>query len=280
MIKVQSVNFNFGLSCGLHILSPFDCFHCHQEIEVTFFEKLPVKYRIGNLTVTLNENEMLLFWGAIPHQLVETRLNNTTYYMHIPLNIFFQWQLPDEIFERLLNGEVFKAFNPDGMEMDKMNFTSWARYINHQNIYIRKAVLLNMEARILHFIADSTTTFDSIKYCTRRNQDKSTFLKLYKYLLKHYRNNKSIKQVANEFGMNPNYISELFKNNSGMNIVDFVNMLKVAAAQKLLLTTRMQVIDIAFEVGFGSLSNFNLVFKKYCHMSPLKCRSGSYEKQF
>jgi AraC-like DNA-binding protein len=280
MKKIHVLNFRFGLSCGVKILSPFANFHQHHEIELTFFEKTPVQYHIGNVVTELRENELLLFWGSLPHRLAQTELNNAVYYIHIPLNIFFQWQLPDEIFERLLNGEVFKAQCAyHEIAMDKVNFIQWARDMATSNSYIQKAVLLNIESRILRFIAYSPNTFKPMKFFNcKANQDKSSFTKLYEYLIKHYRNNKTIKEIATELRMNPDYASALFRNNSGLNLIDFLNMLKVAESQKLLLTTRMKIVDIAFEVGFGSLSNFNMVFKKFCEVSPTKYRSGIYNQ--
>jgi two-component system response regulator YesN len=51
-------------------------------------------------------------------------------------------------------------------------------------------------------------------------------------------------------------------------------MLRIYEAQRYLLTSDMKIIDIAMEVGFGSMSNFYKYFKKTCGKNPKDYRKS------
>ncbi|MDR1588387.1 MAG: helix-turn-helix transcriptional regulator, partial [Treponema sp.] len=66
----------------------------------------------------------------------------------------------------------------------------------------------------------------------------------------------------------------LFRKESGINITDYILMLRIYEAQRYLLTSDMKIIDIAMEVGFGSMSNFYKYFKKTCGKNPKDYRKS------
>jgi AraC-like DNA-binding protein len=53
-----------------------------------------------------------------------------------------------------------------------------------------------------------------------------------------------------------------------MSLLDYVIQYRIAQAQRLLLTTDDNILDIAMQTGFGSSSNFYVTFKKLCGQSP------------
>ena len=65
----------------------------------------------------------------------------------------------------------------------------------------------------------------------------------------------------------------LFKQKVGMSPLQYINKLKIEKAQLILLTSNMQVKNIAYVLGFNDYSYFNRLFKKTTGFSPL-----SYKK--
>ena len=81
-----------------------------------------------------------------------------------------------------------------------------------------------------------------------------------------------VKDIAKAADLNPNYAVTLFHSKCGTHISDFIIMLRVYEAQRLLLTTDMKIIDIAMDAGFGSMSNFYKCFKRVCRKNPKEYR--------
>lgn len=88
------------------------------------------------------------------------------------------------------------------------------------------------------------------------------------YLHRHFRENPSMAQTARQFGFNTNYFSTAFHQFTGKTFKNYLNLLKLQHAQKLLLSGDMTVTEIGFAAGYASLPNFLRCFKAYFGISP------------
>ena len=84
----------------------------------------------------------------------------------------------------------------------------------------------------------------------------------------------SLRRVAKAVNIHPNYLSERFKQVTGMNFVEYVACTRFKEACRLLDNAKLKISDIAFAAGFQSLSQFNRVFKKLCGKSPTQFRAA------
>ena len=84
----------------------------------------------------------------------------------------------------------------------------------------------------------------------------------------------SLRRVAKAVNIHPNYLSERFKQVTGMNFVEYVARIRFEKACKLLHDGALRISEIAFAAGFQSLSQFNRVFKKLCGKSPTQFRAA------
>lgn len=83
--------------------------------------------------------------------------------------------------------------------------------------------------------------------------------------------NDEIRQI----GISQRRMVEIFKEEYGITPAHYVNDLRLKEAQKLLCETNDEIIDIAYSVGFGSLSSFYRFFKEQTGMSPSVYRKES-----
>ncbi len=81
----------------------------------------------------------------------------------------------------------------------------------------------------------------------------------------------------NTLGLSRKRMVEVFKEEYGVTPSVYVNDLRCKEAKRLLEQTEMEVIDIAYSVGFGSLSAFYNFFKERVNMSPAAYRKGKYK---
>ena len=84
----------------------------------------------------------------------------------------------------------------------------------------------------------------------------------------------TIGQVASLVNVSDQYFCRIFRECTGVPFMQHLAALRVSRAQSLLAESSGSVKQIAFTVGFGSIAQFNRVFKKQCGISPSEYRAG------
>ena len=82
----------------------------------------------------------------------------------------------------------------------------------------------------------------------------------------------SLTDAAALVHLNPSYLSQLFKQQTGGKFVDYVIEMRMEEARKLLIKTSLRVSEIAERLGYGDISYFSSTFKKLTGCSPLEYR--------
>ena len=93
------------------------------------------------------------------------------------------------------------------------------------------------------------------------------------YICEHFGDELSLGAVAKVVNMSANYFSEKFKEATGMRFVEYVARSRVEKARNLLQNPNLRISEIAFDVGFQSLSQFNRTFKRVFGQSPSEFRA-------
>jgi len=87
-----------------------------------------------------------------------------------------------------------------------------------------------------------------------------------------YQENVTLPMISQQVGMSRYSFCKRFKQATGANYTDFVSRVRLEKAKNLLLNPRYRVSEIAFEVGFKSLTHFNRVFRRIAGESPTEYR--------
>ena len=94
-----------------------------------------------------------------------------------------------------------------------------------------------------------------------------------KYIQEHYcDSDMGLSKVGGEFRMSESYLSTLFKEQSGGNFADYVEMLRIEKACELLQNSTNTVNDVAEAVGYNSVQSFRRAFKRVKGVSPKELR--------
>ena len=93
-----------------------------------------------------------------------------------------------------------------------------------------------------------------------------------RFIEEHHTENLSLGQVSTAVHTSVFYFCKLFKKVTGINFTEFVSRTRVEKAKNLLLNPNLRISEIAYEVGFQSLTHFNRVFKKVVGESPTTYR--------
>jgi AraC-like DNA-binding protein len=94
-----------------------------------------------------------------------------------------------------------------------------------------------------------------------------------KFIEDHCVEELSLSKVAKAANISRNHLSERFKQVTGTNFVEYVAHTRFEEACRLLRDVDLRISEIAFAVGFQSLSQFNRVFKKFSEKSPSAYRA-------
>lgn len=89
-----------------------------------------------------------------------------------------------------------------------------------------------------------------------------------KYINENYKNEISLEDVAEHVYLSTVHMSRLFKKETGKNLMDYVNMVRIEKAKALLNTHKYKIYEVAEMVGFKDNHYFSTMFKKYAHMTP------------
>lgn len=99
------------------------------------------------------------------------------------------------------------------------------------------------------------------------------------YIEKNYRNPEfSVRMVANHIKIDRTYLYRLFKEETGISIIDYINNFRISKAEALLVNEDISIKDVAYSVGFADQMYFSKVFKKIKGQTPTEFRRENKRK--
>ncbi|CAN5334661.1 AraC family transcriptional regulator [soil metagenome] len=105
-----------------------------------------------------------------------------------------------------------------------------------------------------------------------KESDNNRMNKVYEHILKNFKHNISLNEVAAIASMTPSSFSRYFKARANKSFSNFVSEIRTGHARKLLLEDHLNIAQVCYECGFKTLSNFNKQFKEITGTTPLKYR--------
>ena len=78
--------------------------------------------------------------------------------------------------------------------------------------------------------------------------------------------------IGVQYHLNPQYISQLFKSEIGVNFLTYFTNIRMEQAKKLLLTTSLPIAEVSEQSGYADYRVFTKVFKKSEGVTPSQYR--------
>lgn len=88
----------------------------------------------------------------------------------------------------------------------------------------------------------------------------------------HVTETMSLAQVSSAAHVSPYHFCRVFRTATGLTVMEYVSRLRVEKAKTMLADASIQVAEVAYATGFGSISQFNTVFRRYVEQSPTQYR--------
>lgn len=183
----------------------------------------------------------------------------------------------------IMNG--LKVIQVSRMKYPEMAFVIVSGYDDFS--YCREALRMHITDYILKPVnyEEFGNTIDAIKISmfTRKVTERKEVAEerpiqaITRYLQEHLSEEISLSVLSDEFHLNAQYISQLFKSEIGVGFLTYFTGIRMEKAKKLLLTTSLSVADIAEKTGYGDYRVFTKVFKKNEGITPSQYRRDFLE---
>ncbi|MFO1475389.1 MAG: helix-turn-helix domain-containing protein [Verrucomicrobiota bacterium] len=127
--------------------------------------------------------------------------------------------------------------------------------------------------KLLHIFAQHLSMLSNQVVVQHDNAEPPVITRAKEYIHEHQTEELSLGQVARAVNTSTFYFCKMFKKVTGINFTDYLSRVRIEKSKNLLLNPNLRVSEIAFEVGFQSLTHFNRVFKKILGQSPTEYRA-------
>ena len=149
--------------------------------------------------------------------------------------------------------EKLAFFTGQGKLMRTELFASWREATDY--LWELSHILFELQAKEQKKRADNTVVY------------------LQSHIESHLGEDLSLVRLAELVFLNPSYLSRMYKQETGANLSDFIEEMRMKKARELLLDDQTKINEIARLVGYESAASFTRFFKKSLNLSPQEYRS-------
>lgn len=244
--------------------------HWHAQVEVNYIVRGWAHYSMSGYDVRFSAGDLALFWGGQPHRLDDASEDVIYAGGHLPLVHFFRLRLPQDMQAGLMQGATLLTRASDGS--DPINFLRWNDFVRSGDpLKVSMAIdelLLRIERirfapyELLSGLRTKPGAAAADPYIS------PIVLRICDFIAENFREEIDSVDIAVAADVHPKYAMTVFKKCTGMTLNDYVSLMRLSYAQALLMREDANVLQVAMESGFGSLSAFNKLFRKLAGMSP------------
>lgn len=190
-------------------------------------------------------------------------------------------RMGEEIIGYLQTGQIFRK-KPTETQFNRAarQIAEWGLDFDMtvlREAYFGTLVLSSKEhesiTRLLSIFAEHLSMVSNQIVMQQQKAEPPLIAKAKEYIRENQAEDLSLGQVAKAVNTSTFYFCKMFKKVTGINFTDYLSRVRIEKAKNLLLNPNLRVSEIAFEVGFQSLTHFNRVFKKIVGHSPTEYRA-------
>jgi AraC-like DNA-binding protein len=251
--------------------------HMHSQVEMNLVLEGSMTYWFDRRIINLPAGSLALFWGMMPHQVIEVRPETRFVCFYAPVSMFLGLPTMSRLREALFHGAVIEANRVHSY--DRELFLRWRDDLESTENRVVDLVRDELTARVRRLEiegwrdmrADARAAPLDSSYDAERIAPVEI---MSRYIGENGRKEIRVDEVARASGLHPNYAMQLFKRAVGMSLKQAITRHRLDAAQSMLIASDRAIASIAFECGFRSLSSFYEAFERRFNASPAQFRRG------
>ncbi|SIR18277.1 transcriptional regulator, AraC family [Rhizobium sp. RU20A] len=237
--------------------------HMHSQIELNFLLEGRMTYWFDGRELTLSEGRLVLFWGMIPHQVIDRAEGTRFICLYVPMSVFLGMAQLSRFRDAVFRGAMVEALTI--RPHDRGVFSQWHQELLAGGNEITDIVRSELTARVQRIEhegwRDLREDGASIASLSAHDGERIEHVeKMLRFVAEHALEDVSASQVAAAAGLHPNYAMTLFRRSVGHTINQAIVRHRLDTAQSLLISTDLSVTEVAYESGFRSVSRFYEAF--------------------
>lgn len=153
----------------------------------------------------------------------------------------------------------FTPSNPDRFNILSQQLLHVANsnyYINHSTNYLLTSLLIELSQQYI-----------SLEIKQNKSQADLNLERIKEWLRINIHHDITVTSIAEKFNYNKSYLTRLFKQKTGMNVLEHLHYMKIRKAKELLSGTSYSIKEIAYQVGVNDEKYFMRLFKKHENMT-------------
>ncbi|WFR57866.1 response regulator [Anaerocolumna sp. AGMB13025] len=204
------------------------------------------------------DNEQLIFQWVIKGDIEAVREQ---------ASIFFDWMVNNyseymdsirlKVLELIMRAEM-DAFLNGGLNYGFLYRKDYLSEVQNSNNYDE------IRSWWLKKITDITKHMANRK----KAQSENIVSKAIRYIEENYRKDISLDDVSREVNINPYYFSKRFKEETGVNFIDYLTGIRINKAKELLEDPALSIKEICTMSGYSDPNYFSRIFKKIENITP------------
>lgn len=237
-----------------------DGFHAHADIEVNHVLAGGMRYFLAGAFHDVAAGDLVAFWGGLPHRLVSVQPGTRGIWMTVPLGWFLADAACRPLVDLLLAGRLLRDARPE----DAALTAGWLQAAGGDDPLDHLILRREAETRLLRLVRGTPPAVGgALRPVPDKVEDIATLL-----AARCTEESLDVAEIASAVRLHPHYAMQLFRRHLGITIWEYLLRLRVAHAQRLLLTTDHDMLRVAFASGFGSAARFYAAFRRIAGNTP------------
>lgn len=205
--------------------------------------------------------------------LAEAFLEKNTINMRVIMEQIFRnfdsMKIPDIIYVKLKIMEIFLALGIRMHERDMDNEIIIGKDLIYSEIFSKES----LKELKFWFINKLDEVVQELEYKRSNLSEDGLVEKIKKYINENIDKKVSLNKLAEEVHVTQNYISTIFKKETGIILTNYITNLKIQKAKEYLQSSRLRIQDISEMLGYSDYRYFCTLFRKETGVTPLEYRS-------
>lgn len=251
--------------------------HIHSAYEIIMPFENDYRVKIKDTTIHLLPNDILIIAPEILHSLIPPE-HGKRYMLLVNPSVLSD--LPEyKSFAESIYPYAHFSFPHDPAQKDffaNLIHEIWFAYSSTKDfkyflLYARLYEFFGNAARYWKTANISQNT--PIEY--NNNSRLEQFTNICRFINEHYNESLTAEYLSDILGLSVSHFNKLFKFYSGISFTQYLTKRRLTAAKDLLKTSaNNNIIDIALQCGFSSVSSFNRIFKNLTGYTPSEYRKN------
>ena len=187
----------------------------------------------------------------------------------------------DRLVGYLMTGQVFRS-KPTQSQFERTAamVSQWGIEVDREELkqaYFATRVMSPRQQEsavtLLRIFAQHLSMLSNQIMVRRDNAEPPMITRAKAYIEEHQAEELSLSEVAKAAAASTFYFCKMFRKTTGINFTDYLARVRIEKSKNLLLNPNLRISEIAYEVGFQSLTHFNRVFKNLLGQSPTDYRA-------